>query len=248
MDLEEFKSETFAEKHRDHLLIFCVATHYEGDPCDNTKKIYRWLRDQRKQKDLNKDVLKGIRFVVFGLGDTSYEQYNAIGKFFNEALEELGGERAYKYGEGNAEGNKTEDDFNEWKADMWSELSRYFAERPVRGGANSQSIEEVKEVKVDAHVITAPSDEAKPAYKAQPLVIQYGTDFPPFEESTPLELASKQYLTSKELSITQITELRPDTSDGGSTLEVTFDLTNTGITYKTAHNLAFFPENSQDDV
>lgn len=42
-----------------------------------------------------------------------------MGKYFNEALEELGAERIYKYGEANAEGNKTEDDFNEWKANIW---------------------------------------------------------------------------------------------------------------------------------
>jgi sulfite reductase alpha subunit-like flavoprotein len=39
-----------------------------------------------------------------------------MGKLFNETLEELGAERIYKYGEGNAEGNHTEDDFNEWKS------------------------------------------------------------------------------------------------------------------------------------
>lgn len=30
-------------------------------------------------------------------------------------MSEMGGERVYIYGEGNAEGNKTEDDFNRWK-------------------------------------------------------------------------------------------------------------------------------------
>lgn len=34
----------------------------------------------------------------------------------------------------------------------------------------------------------------------------------------------------------------------GSTLEVTFDLEGTGLTYKTATNLAIFPENTQEDV
>lgn len=28
-----------------------MATHYEGDPCDNSKKVYKWLRDTRKIKD-----------------------------------------------------------------------------------------------------------------------------------------------------------------------------------------------------
>jgi NADPH-ferrihemoprotein reductase len=77
--------------------------------------------------------------VVFGLGDTSYQQYNAIGKFFNESLEELGGERVYKYGEANAEGNKTEDNFNEWKADMWSELAEFYKKNPIRGQASISS-------------------------------------------------------------------------------------------------------------
>jgi NADPH-ferrihemoprotein reductase len=90
------------------------------------KKFYRWLRDQRKIKDNHGTLLKGVRFSVFGLGDSSYEQYNAIGKFINEGLEELGAERVYKYGEGNAEGNHTEDDFNEWKAEMWKDLFTYY--------------------------------------------------------------------------------------------------------------------------
>lgn len=53
------------------VIIICAATHYEGDPCDNTKKFYKWLKEQRKTKD--NTLLKGIKFAVFGLGDTSYE-------------------------------------------------------------------------------------------------------------------------------------------------------------------------------
>ena len=49
-----------------------------------------------------------------------------IGKFFNSGLEELGAERIYKYGEGNAEGNHTEDDFNEWRKDFWKEIIDYY--------------------------------------------------------------------------------------------------------------------------
>ena len=67
-----------------------------------------------------------MKFVVFGLGDTSYEQFNVMGKFFNEGLEELGAERIYKLGEGNAEGNKTEDDFNEWRTDFWKETIGFY--------------------------------------------------------------------------------------------------------------------------
>ena len=83
------------------------------------------MKEQRRIKETT--ALKGMKFVVFGLGDTSYEQYNVIGKFVNEGMEELGAERIYKYGEGNAEGNKTEDDFNDWKHNMWKEIFNVYA-------------------------------------------------------------------------------------------------------------------------
>ena len=69
---------------------------------------------------------------MFGLGDTSYEQYNAMGKYFNEGLATLGAERIFGYGEGNAEGNHTEDDFNEWKKGIWANIIKYYeAKNPV---------------------------------------------------------------------------------------------------------------------
>ena len=83
------------------------------------------MKEQRKQKDTT--LVKGMKYTVFGLGDTSYELYNLMGKEVNEALAELGAERIYKYGEGNAEGNKTEDDFNEWKLDLWKEICDEYA-------------------------------------------------------------------------------------------------------------------------
>lgn len=73
-----------------------------------------------------------MKFVAFGLGDTSYEQFNAMGKYFNSTFEELGGERIYKYGEGNAEGNKTEDNFNEWKLDLWNDIINYYSSRQTK--------------------------------------------------------------------------------------------------------------------
>lgn len=92
------------------------------------KKFYKWLREARKNKENHNKLLKGVRFTVFGLGDSSYEQFNEIGKQVNEGLAELGAERVYKYGEGNAEGNKTEDDFNEWKAEMWKDMFKFYEE------------------------------------------------------------------------------------------------------------------------
>lgn len=167
-----------------------------------------------------------------------------MGKFVNEGMAELGAERIYKYGEGNAEGNHTEDDFNEWKADLWSELCDFYKTNPIKGAKSAMFIEEQKDP-----VAQAPSGSQVSSSKAMPLIVEV---IPKdvevkFDDATPLELASKQYLTGKNLRIKNIIELRQST-EGGSTLEITYDMKDSGLSYKTANNLAFFPENSSSDV
>ena len=128
----------------------CISTHYEGDPCDNTKKFYKWIREILKNKDEPEGKLfKGLKFSIFGLGDTSYEQYNAMGRYFDKTLEDLGGERVYKLGEGNAEKNQTEDHFNEWKQDLWRDLIKYYkSSETVEDEANRIKIVRENSLKV----------------------------------------------------------------------------------------------------
>ncbi len=67
-------------------------------------------------------------------------------------------------------------------------------------------------------------------------------------ESEPnLELVSKQYLSGRDVRIKDIRELRQqsDFQDLGSTIEISYDVKEAGITYKTATNLAVFPENTE---
>jgi NADPH-ferrihemoprotein reductase len=63
---------------------------------------------------------------VCGLGDTSYELFNEMGRLFDKSLEELGAERVFKLGACNAETFTTEEDFNAWKAEFWPALCDYY--------------------------------------------------------------------------------------------------------------------------
>ena len=68
-----------------------------------------------------------MNFSIFGLGDTSYEQFNEMGKMFDESFEKLGGRRVHDMGVGNAETFSTEDDFNKWKEDLWQKIFALYA-------------------------------------------------------------------------------------------------------------------------
>ena len=83
VNFEDYDESTFG-KSQDELSIVCVATHYEGEPCDNTAKFYKWVKDLKKQNE--KTAFENMRYTVFGLGDTAYEQFNAMGIFFDKAF------------------------------------------------------------------------------------------------------------------------------------------------------------------
>lgn len=115
VDLEEYEKYDMKTKN----CVFCVATHGEGEPSDNAKMFYKFLKENEQEN--NVDKLKGMMFAVFGLGNKQYQHYNSMGRSINRLLLKLGGEIMYKYGEGD-DSVALEDDFNAWKEGIWDEL------------------------------------------------------------------------------------------------------------------------------
>lgn len=69
-----------------HLAIFCMATYGEGDPTDNCQEFYQWLQEGSVN-------LPGLNYAVFALGNKTYEHYNAMGRYVDSRLEQLGAYR-----------------------------------------------------------------------------------------------------------------------------------------------------------
>lgn len=114
IDLEEYDPEELAEEP---LVIFVTATYGEGEPTDNAKEFYEWLMSE----DRDADMMSSVKFTVFGLGNTTYEHYNAIGRAIDRRMEELGATRVYRRGEGDDD-SSLEEDFLNWKKDLWEPL------------------------------------------------------------------------------------------------------------------------------
>ncbi|XP_054155294.1 NADPH--cytochrome P450 reductase-like [Oppia nitens] len=100
------------------LAIFCVSTYWEGDPTDNALEFYNWLlRGQL--------LVSGLRYCVFGLGNSSYDNFNTMGKYLDKRLEELGAIRIHELGVGDTKHN-IDEYFNRWKTNMWSSVCKQF--------------------------------------------------------------------------------------------------------------------------
>ncbi|MGH0163106.1 UNVERIFIED_CONTAM: hypothetical protein FKN15_059300 [Acipenser sinensis] len=81
------------------IAVFCMATYGEGDPTDNAQDFYDWLQEAD-------DDLSGVNFTVFGLGNKTYEHYNAMGKYVDKRLQQLGAKRIFDLGMGDDDGKE----------------------------------------------------------------------------------------------------------------------------------------------
>jgi len=62
--------------------------------------------------------LQGLKYVVFALGNSTYEIFNAVGRTVDSKLTEFGAQKIGNRGEGDDDGS-LEEDFLGWKEDMW---------------------------------------------------------------------------------------------------------------------------------
>jgi cytochrome P450 / NADPH-cytochrome P450 reductase len=88
---------------RDQPTIIFTAS-YEGQPPDNAAKFVQWLGSEK-----SKNELKGVRFAVFGCGNSEWPQtFHRMPKLVNETMSACGAEMLAELGLANA---ATEDCF-----------------------------------------------------------------------------------------------------------------------------------------
>lgn len=68
-------------------ILFVVATCGDGDVPSAMKPLWSFLL----RKSLSPTSLEQVQFAVFGLGDSSYEKYNAVARKLERRLTQLGG-------------------------------------------------------------------------------------------------------------------------------------------------------------
>uniref|UniRef100_A0A914P6A2 Flavodoxin-like domain-containing protein n=1 Tax=Panagrolaimus davidi TaxID=227884 RepID=A0A914P6A2_9BILA len=220
MDPEEIDPEEFERICLIHnpLLILCVATYGEGDPTDNAKQLYEHF--ENKEPDF-----KGLRYAVFGLGNKTYEHYNAVGKFFDQKLEEFGAKRVFELGLGDDDGNM-EEDFMRWREAFLPALAQSFGwEYNKNAGLERQYRLKIIE-EPNAKVFTGEYGR----------VGSFERQKPPFHQKNP-------YLSK----ISEQKELHASASER-SCRHIEFNIEGSRIRYEAGDHLAVFPTNDSELV
>jgi sulfite reductase (NADPH) flavoprotein alpha-component len=105
--------------------LFVVSTWGDGEPPDDALPFFNELESDSAPN------LAGLRYAVLGLGDSSYEQYNACARKLDERLAVLGGQRVHERIEADLD---YEDTFNEWVRRVFPLLDGL---RKAHGGASA---------------------------------------------------------------------------------------------------------------
>jgi len=102
------------------LLVVIISTYTEGTPPESARWFFNWLSDMAGDFRVSHNMLVGLGYTVFGLGDSLYtEHYNTVGRDIDRFLHQLQGDRVHPLGFGdenvsNSKAGSMEGDFDDW--------------------------------------------------------------------------------------------------------------------------------------
>ncbi|XP_039612925.1 S-adenosyl-L-methionine-dependent tRNA 4-demethylwyosine synthase TYW1 [Polypterus senegalus] len=130
INLKEYDPEdSLAEENTSQsVCVFLMATYTDGKPTENAEWFCKWLEEASADFRYGKTYLKGLRYAVFGLGNSVYiGHYNTVGKNVDKWLWMLSARRIMTRGEGDcnvvkSKNGSIEGDFAVWKAKFLKRL------------------------------------------------------------------------------------------------------------------------------
>ncbi|KAL6355204.1 hypothetical protein LRP88_11453 [Fusarium phalaenopsidis] len=225
-DLEDYDYDNLDMFPRDSVAIFVLATYGEGEPTDNAVDFYRSIIDATFSDDRS-PPLGSLKFIIFGLGNSTYEHYNLMGRNVNRILESLGAQRIGQAGEGDDGSGTLEEAFLTWKDGMWAALASHM------GLHQQEAVYEPIFELVKEPGLTSASSEV---YAGEPNDRHLkGVIKGPFNAQNP-------YISSVAKSM----ELLSGTSRNCLHLEI--DIRGSGLTYQTGDHIAVWPMNATIEV
>lgn len=132
-DPEEYDFENLDQIPEDCCVFFVMATYGEGEPTDNAVQLMQNLTDESFEFTNGEHKLEGLKYVVFALGNKTYEHYNAIGRNVDAELTKMGAVRIGERGEGDDD-KSMEEDYLAWKDGMWEAFAEAMGVEEGQGG------------------------------------------------------------------------------------------------------------------
>ncbi len=107
----------------EQIVVFVLATYEGGVAPGRSAGFVHWLTDFSNDFRVNKKMLAGVRFAVFGCGNSDYDKnFNAVAKAVNNSMLLLGAQQLYKRGDGDDSLNMGTQ-FIQWQGNVLESLA-----------------------------------------------------------------------------------------------------------------------------
>ncbi|KAF5092710.1 hypothetical protein D0Z03_002732 [Geotrichum reessii] len=117
-DIEDYDFENLDKIPSDKVVVFVMATYGEGEPTDNAVQFWEFINNEDVEFS-ESSSLENLKYVIFGLGNSTYEHYNFIGRSLDKKLQALGAHRIGPYGEGDDGAGSMEENYLAWKDELF---------------------------------------------------------------------------------------------------------------------------------
>lgn len=230
-DVDNFDFENLDTFPEDKVMGFVMATYGEGEPTDNAVAFFEFLTSPdvtfSNEEVAESKPLRNLNYVLFGLGNSTYEFFNQVGRQLDETLTRLGAHRIGPYGEGDDGNGTMEEDYLAWKDELFLawKSEKNLEEHEAVYEPTIEIVEELDISREDATVFVG-----EPNRKHLD-----GDSFAPFNATNP-------YLAK----VTHTRELF--NSPTRNCIHLELDLTESGLRYTTGDHLAFWPQNSNEEI
>lgn len=227
-DLDEYDFDTLDTIPENKIVMFVLASYGEGEPTDNAVQFYEFITgDDVAFSESNTPPLQNLAYVAFGLGNNTYEHYNAVVRNVDKALERLGASRIGEAGEGDDGAGTTEEDFLAWKEPMWAALT-------MKMGLTEREVVFESSFKIWERTELTP--QSSEVYLGELTKSQLeNTVDGPFDAHNPFIVP---IAASRELFCVE----------DRNCLHIEVDLSKSGLTYQTGDHIAIWPMNPSGEV
>lgn len=222
-DIEGYDFENLDKIPEDKVIVFVMATYGEGEPTDNAVQFYEFITGDDVEFSEGPS-LENLKYVIFGLGNSTYEHYNFIGRELDKKLQALGAHRIGAYGEGDDGTGTMEEDYISWKEELF----------PI--WQQEENLEEHEAVYEPILEISESEESGDSVFLGEHNKGQLGGIVKgPFSVSNPYPAP-----------ITAARELFG--APGRNCIHMEFDISNSGLKYNTGDHLALISQNSDLEV
>ncbi|KAJ6183826.1 hypothetical protein N7519_005127 [Penicillium mononematosum] len=230
-DIEDYDYENLDKFPEDKVAFFVLATYGEGEPTDNAVEFYQFFTGEdvafESGASAEDKPLSSLKYVTFGLGNNTYEHYNAMVRQVDAALTKLGAQRIGTAGEGDDGAGTMEEDFLAWKEPMWAALS---------DAMNLQEREAVYEAVFSVDEDDEKTPEEESVYLGEPTAShREGQPKGPFSAHNPYIapiVESSELFTVKDRNC----------------LHMEISIAGSNLSYQTGDHIAIWPTNAGAEV